>query len=184
MNVTFGGMSPSIGPTGAVKSQVMFAAKASAKNPASGDDFFCKTWRGDLPNRRIVAENKSAFAVFDGYGLNPGHTLVVPKRHVASFFETTDREKKDLVSLLGQCKELVAQAYQRKHPDEVPDWNIGINDGPKAGRTVNHLHMHLIPRVSGDMADPKGGVRGVIPDKQKYSGPPDTSPSDELLDFA
>jgi len=98
----------------------------------------------------------------DGYPVSPGHTLVIPKRHVGSFFQVTPDERSDLLALLDDAK---AQMGLEFKPD---GYNIGINDGPAAGQTVPHLHIHLIPRYDGDRADPRGGVRWVIPEKANY----------------
>ena len=98
----------------------------------------------------------------DGFPVSPGHSLVIPKRHVGSFFEVSAEERLALLELLDQAKQSV---QAQSHPD---GFNIGINDGPAAGQTVPHLHIHLIPRYRGDLADPRGGVRWVIPDKADY----------------
>ena len=115
-----------------------------------------------LPPERIVTANESGWVVRDGYPVSNGHTLVIPRRHIGSFFELAAAERQQLLELLDLARaeldaELSPQGY-----------NIGINDGPAAGQTVPHLHIHLIPRYTGDMADPRGGVRWVIPDKAKY----------------
>ncbi|GAB3361525.1 HIT family protein [Giesbergeria sinuosa] len=98
----------------------------------------------------------------DGFPVSPGHSLVIPKRHVGSFFEVSPDERTALFELLEQAKQSVEAEL---HPD---GFNIGINDGPAAGQTVPHLHIHLIPRYLGDLADPRGGVRWVIADKANY----------------
>ena len=98
----------------------------------------------------------------DGFPVSKGHTLVIPKRHVGSFFETTDEERADLLVLLNKAKVVIQEEF---NPD---GYNIGINDGPAAGQTVLHLHMHLIPRYKGDRNDPRGGVRWIIPEKADY----------------
>lgn len=100
--------------------------------------------------------------VLDGYPVSPGHSLLIPKRHVGSFFDVTEIERTALFTLLGTAKEL---AEERHKPDA---YNIGINDGAAAGQTVPHLHIHLIPRYEGDQVDPRGGVRWVIPQKADY----------------
>jgi diadenosine tetraphosphate (Ap4A) HIT family hydrolase len=115
-----------------------------------------------LPPERIVDANALAFVIRDGFPVSPGHTLVIPRRHVASFFEITDEERRAMLALLDKAKraldaELAPAGY-----------NIGINDGPAAGQTVAHLHMHLIPRFAGDLPDPRGGVRWVMPSKADY----------------
>ena len=88
---------------------------------------------------------------------------VVPKRHVASFFETTQEEKKTvLLELLERVRDFI---YEQFNPDGL---NVGINDGEAAGQTVMHLHIHLIPRYLGDVENPRGGVRGAVPEKRVY----------------
>ena len=148
---------------------------------ATGNDFFCKIVRGEIPGRKLVTENETTFGTLDGYPVGRGHTLIVPKRHVASFFETTEQERDDIFRGLFEARQVIERQLE-KHEYPKPDgYNIGINDGRAAGRTVDHLHVHLIPRYDGDMKDPKGGVRGVIPERQSYSGPPDESVNDLLL---
>ena len=115
-----------------------------------------------LPRERILGENKHAVWIRDGYPVSPGHSLVIPKRHVGSFFEVTDEERSDMLALLDLAK---AAATDEFNPD---GYNVGINDGPSAGQTVPHLHIHLIPRFKGDMPDPRGGVRWIIPAKADY----------------
>lgn len=107
-------------------------------------------------------EGDLVFTKTDSYPVSKGHTLVIPKRHISSYFECTDDERLELWSLVEQVKTLLDSVFE---PD---GFNIGINIGAAAGQTVPHMHIHVIPRYSGDMDDPRGGVRGVIPDKQKY----------------
>ena len=112
--------------------------------------------------RAPIAENELAFAIFDRYPVSPGHVLILPKRHVESFFDTTSDERAAMLSLLNEWKQ---------HTDRklAPDgYNVGVNIGVAAGQTVMHVHMHLIPRFTGDIQNPRGGVRGVIPAKQDY----------------
>jgi diadenosine tetraphosphate (Ap4A) HIT family hydrolase len=115
-----------------------------------------------LPPERIIDSNEYGVVIRDAYPITQGHTLVIPKRHMASWFEATQAEQLALFSLLNTAKELLTQAFK---PDS---FNIGINDGPAAGQTIPHLHMHLIPRYKTDHTDPRGGVRWIIPDKAKY----------------
>lgn len=115
-----------------------------------------------LPQERILGQNAHALWIRDGFPVSPGHSLVIPKRHVGSFFETSAHERTALLELLDQAQ-AAAVAELRPHGA-----NIGINDGAAAGQTVPHLHIHLIPRFAGDQADPRGGVRWVIPDKADY----------------
>ena len=99
---------------------------------------------------------------YDGYPVSPGHALIIPKRHVASYFDLTNHEREAMNVMLQYVKQKVDERY---HPD---GYNIGINVNEAAGQSVFHVHMHLIPRYKGDVPNPKGGVRGVIPSKQKY----------------
>ena len=108
------------------------------------------------------SEGDLAFTKTDSYPVSIGHTLVIPNRHISSYFDCTDSERLELWSLVEQVKTELEDTF-------APDgFNIGINVGEVAGQTVPHMHIHVIPRYSGDMDDPSGGVRGVIPDKQKY----------------
>lgn len=115
-----------------------------------------------LPLERIIDSNDLALVIRDGYPVSPGHTLVIPKRHIGSWFEITPEEQSAMLNLLGTAKAVLEKEFK---PD---GYNIGINDGPTAGQTVPHLHMHLIPRYKGDLEDPRGGVRWIIPGKAKY----------------
>ena len=115
-----------------------------------------------LPQERIIRQNDLALVIRDGFPISPGHTLIIPKRHVGSFFEVTAEERDSLLHLLDEAK---AALDAEIHP---AGYNIGINDGAPAGQTVPHLHIHLIPRYSGDSPDPRGGVRWIFPDKAKY----------------
>lgn len=115
-----------------------------------------------MPPERIVQASSLAFAVLDGYPVSEGHTLIIPRRHVPSFFDLTAEERTEILALLDWCRsDLVAQ----RKPD---GFNIGINDGAAAGQTVMHLHVHLIPRYAGDKADPRGGVRWIFPERADY----------------
>jgi len=120
-----------------------------------------------LPASRILGQNAHALWIRDGFPISPGHSLVIPKRHVGSFFEATAEERSALLDLLDQAQTAAKVEFR---PD---GFNIGINDGAAAGQTVPHLHIHLIPRFQGDMSDPRGGVRWVIPEKADYWSPRD-----------
>jgi diadenosine tetraphosphate (Ap4A) HIT family hydrolase len=115
-----------------------------------------------LPTSRVISENLLALMIRDGYPISPGHTLIIRKRHVTSFFDISIEEQKDLFFLLNQAR---AQLMDEMHPD---GFNIGINDGAAAGQTVPHLHIHLIPRFIGDTPDPRGGIRWVLPATARY----------------
>jgi diadenosine tetraphosphate (Ap4A) HIT family hydrolase len=115
-----------------------------------------------LPASRIADENELAVVVRDGFPVSPGHTLIIPRGHVQSFFDLTADERNAMLTLLDSTKTALEAEF---HPD---GYNIGINEGPAAGQTVAHLHIHLIPRYAADSADPRGGVRWVLPMKAKY----------------
>ena len=110
----------------------------------------------------IVLQGDFAYARYDKYPVAAGHLLLIPFRHVESFFDTTNEERHALLSLLDEAKSLLDRLHR---PD---GYNIGVNVGGCAGQTIWHVHVHLIPRYSGDVAEPRGGVRGVIPAKQSY----------------
>jgi diadenosine tetraphosphate (Ap4A) HIT family hydrolase len=115
-----------------------------------------------LPRDRLVLESALALAIHDGFPVSPGHTLIVPRRHVASFFETTPEEQAAMLKLLTLAK---IDLDQRFRP---AGYNVGVNDGRAAGQTVMHVHIHLVPRYPGDRDDPRGGVRWVLPEKAAY----------------
>ena len=117
---------------------------------------FCKT------DEDILFSNSLIFALFDNYPVSKGHILLITKRHFDNFFEATEDELKAIDDLLKQAKNFIDNKF---NPD---GYNIGVNCGEVAGQSVMHLHIHLIPRYKGDMENPLGGVRGVIPEKQKY----------------
>jgi len=125
----------------------------------------------ELPAKRVRFRNDAAIALRDAYPVTPGHTLVIPLRHVASFFDATALERSEMLALLDQAK---AQLQAELNP---AGFNIGINDGAAAGQTVPHLHMHLIPRYLGDAPDPRGGVRWIIPEKADYWSAKDPTPA-------
>mgnify|MGYP001813223848 CR=1 FL=1 len=110
----------------------------------------------------IVIQNELAFAHYDSYPVNTGHCLIIPHRHVAEYFQATAEEKAAIWALVDEMKTIIDEEYK---PD---GYNVGVNIGKTAGQSVPHLHVHMIPRYKGDMEDPRGGVRGVIPHKQKY----------------
>lgn len=115
-----------------------------------------------LPPGRILIADDLALVIRDGFPVSPGHTLVIPKRHTGSFFDTTPDERIALMRLLEKAKQ------QLDHEFSPAGYNIGINDGLFAGQTVPHVHIHLIPRYPGDREDPRGGVRWVMPEKADY----------------
>lgn len=115
-----------------------------------------------LPRDRIRGESLYAVYIRDGYPISPGHTLIIPRRHIASFFDATASERTEFLELLDLAKH---ELDEELRPD---GYNVGINDGPAAGQTVPHLHLHLIPRFKGDREDPRGGIRWIIPEKADY----------------
>ena len=112
--------------------------------------------------QRIVIGGVAAMALWDSYPLNPGHVLIVPRRHVASWFEVTVAEREEMLCLADDARRIVIEKH---HPDA---FNLGLNDGAAAGQTVPHVHLHLIARYRGDIPDPRGGVRWVIPERARY----------------
>ncbi|WP_409228477.1 HIT family protein [Gudongella sp. SC589] len=121
------------------------------------DCIFC-----NLDDSKIILENEGARAIFDIFPVNEGHMLIVPKNHIVSYFDAREEDKKYLWKLVEECKKYLDEEYK---PD---GYNVGINCGEAAGQTVMHLHIHLIPRYVGDIENPRGGVRGVIPEKRIY----------------
>ena len=119
---------------------------------------FCK-----LDNeRKFIAESETAFAIYDKYPVSQGHALIIPKRHCTSYFELNKNEK-------IACWEMVDEIKKKIEKEFNPDgFNIGININRCSGQTIFHVHIHLIPRYEGDVKNPRGGVRGVIPNKKEY----------------
>jgi diadenosine tetraphosphate (Ap4A) HIT family hydrolase len=109
-----------------------------------------------------MAESALAVAFEDAFPVSPGHTLVVPRRHVGSYFDCTPDERAAIWKLVEEVR---GQIVSERGPD---GFNVGINVGAAAGQTVLHAHVHVVPRFAGDVADPRGGVRGVIPGKALY----------------
>lgn len=111
----------------------------------------------------IIDNNALAVAFYDKFPVTAHHTLIIPKRHVADYFDLTEAE-------VGAVHELLLRQKERllRLDGTIAGFNIGVNVGAAAGQSIFHVHVHLIPRRKGDMEEPKGGVRGVIPEKQKY----------------
>jgi diadenosine tetraphosphate (Ap4A) HIT family hydrolase len=112
--------------------------------------------------REKILESELSFAIYDGFPVNEGHTLIIPKRHTANYFDLTLEEQKDCIELLNRVKGIVQEKY---NPAGL---NVGMNINEAAGQTVPHVHIHLIPRYEGDVEEPRGGVRGVVPCKKNY----------------
>lgn len=102
---------------------------------------------------KVVDQNELAFAIYDGYPVNKGHLLIIPKRHVANFFELSSEELASINELLKRNREKIALELN------ATGFNVGVNVGEDAGQTVFHVHVHLIPRFKGDVEDPRGGIR-------------------------
>ncbi len=126
--------------------------KRDPNNPC----LFCKDAKG------VSLENELAYSARDSYAVSPGHTLVIPKRHVASFFDLTPEEIQACMVLISEERKLLDKEF---NPD---GYNIGVNIGPAAGQSIMHVHIHMIPRYQGDVENPQGGVRHVIPKKGHY----------------
>ena len=165
----------------------------TSAQPAHNDCYFCRVAAGLADP--IIYENRSFVALFDTNPVNPGHALVIPRRHVVSLFDLDETEQSDYfdaiygvrpvieaTDLTALYREMLTRDYLRERPkDHIegvlelpflgnrPDaYTIGNNDGRAAGRSIDHLHVILLPRYKGDVEDPRGGIRNVIPDRAKY----------------
>jgi diadenosine tetraphosphate (Ap4A) HIT family hydrolase len=116
----------------------------------------------EVGESQAILRTAAAFAMADGFPVTPGHTLVIPNRHIATYWEATEIEKLEIWALVERAREMLLESL---HPD---GFNVGFNSGQAAGQTIDHLHVHVIPRYDGDMQDPTGGVRGVIPSQMRY----------------
>jgi ATP adenylyltransferase len=114
------------------------------------------------PEVEMILESAQAFSIFDKFPVSSGHSLVIPKKHVSDYFELSFKEQSSCVFMLNEVKKVISEKF---NPD---GFNVGINVGEHAGQTVHHVHIHLIPRYDGDVEDPRGGVRGVLPGKKSY----------------
>lgn len=124
-----------------------------ADTPPPKPCLFC-----DRSAHTILGESASWYIRLDNYPAATGHVQVVPRRHVESLFDLTGREAEWLYPMLTMARDLVAAKW-----GEPDGWTIGVNDGKAAGRSIDHLHVHLIPRHHGDMPDPRGGIRQCVP---------------------
>ena len=115
-----------------------------------------------LPRERIWVETETSIGFFDAYPVSEGHALVIPKRHVAILHDLTTTELEDIWALVARMRHLLAEKFKPS------GFNIGVNEGTAAGQTIGHAHVHIIPRRDGDVPDPRGGIRWVIPEKAKY----------------
>ena len=117
----------------------------------------------DFDNEELIEEGAHCYARRDGYPVSEHHTLIIPKRHVSDYFELHQPERNAMQRLLEERRQAIMDS-----DNTVTGFNVGNNVGEDAGQTVMHCHTHLIPRRRGDVEEPRGGVRGVIADKQKY----------------
>ena len=121
------------------------------------DDHRCELCKPDM----VLLENELAYVRHDNNGLSRGHVLAVPRRHVANFFDMTAEEKSAVMGLLDRAQAMIENEH---HPD---GYNIGVNIGQAAGQNRMHVHVHLIPRYTGDVVDPRGGIRCVLSKAEK-----------------
>ncbi len=121
----------------------------------------CPFCNPDL-ERELIVESATAYAIYDKFPVNDGHALIIPKKHCANYFDLTFREQSACVFMLNKVKEIIEKKFKPN------GFNVGININETAGQTVPHVHIHLIPRYKNDVENPRGGVRGVIPNKQNY----------------
>lgn len=115
------------------------------------------------PTRELLTESATCYTLFDKYPVSPGHALVIPKKHIPNYFDLSLHTKTALWLMADRVKELLTERF---HPD---GFNLGMNVGAAAGQTVPHVHLHIIPRYQGDVENPKGGVRSIIPNKGDYT---------------
>jgi len=137
--------------------------KNNQDNSSQSTNIECRFCGIPSDHPRLMLSGEKGFALWDRNPASDGHFVVIPNRHFSDYFDIDDDEVVDLWSLVKQGKEVVESKY---HPD---GYNIGINVGEMAGQSIFHLHIHVIPRYKGDVDNPRGGVRGVIPDKKLYS---------------
>jgi len=113
--------------------------------------------------RGVTGRNALAYSTRDSYPVSPGHSLIIPFRHCASFFDLTPEE-------VTACMELLTRERMALDEEFNPDgYNVGVNVNAAAGQSIFHVHIHLIPRYAGDSSHPQGGVRQVIPEKAEYT---------------
>jgi diadenosine tetraphosphate (Ap4A) HIT family hydrolase len=132
-------------------------AKTEKKRDPNNPCLFCTDAKG------VSLKNKLAYSARDTYAVSPGHTVVIPYRHVASFFDLTPEEVHACMDLITEERKLLDEEFK---PD---GYNIGVNIGPAAGQSIFHVHIHIIPRYKGDVENPQGGIRHVIPKNAHYT---------------
>lgn len=121
----------------------------------------------NINKKDIEEENNLSYASYDSYPVSKNHCLIIPKRHVSEYFDLTKEE-------IMACNDLISIMKNKIMSEDksVKGFNIGVNSGKVAGQSIMHCHIHLIPRRVGDVENPQGGVRGVIPSKQHYTRKP------------
>lgn len=112
--------------------------------------------------RELIVESATAFSIYDKFPVNDGHALIIPKKHCPNYFDLTFKEQSACIFMLNTVKQIISEKFKPN------GFNIGININEVAGQTISHVHIHLIPRYNGDVKEPRGGVRGVIPNKRDY----------------
>jgi len=132
-------------------------AEQKKKRDPNNPCLFCTDAKG------VSLKNELAYSARDSYAVSPGHTVVIPRRHVSSFFDLTPEEVIACMGLITEERRLLDAEFK---PD---GYNIGVNIGPAAGQSIFHVHIHIIPRYKGDVENPQGGVRHVIPKKGHYT---------------
>ena len=162
-------------------------------DPSDKSCYFCKVTSGQADP--FIFENRSFVGIFDTHPVNPGHALVIPRRHVQSIFDLNEQERSDYFDALGGVKAAIESTnYAALYPsmmarDDLSDrpmdhienvlklpflgdkpdaYTVGNNDGREAGRSIDHLHVIVLPRYRGDVENPRGGIRNVIPDRANY----------------
>lgn len=120
---------------------------------------FCDTSRS-----HVLHEGNLVKAILDGFPVSPGHALVITRRHVPTWFDASREEQNEMLETIQQVRRILDEQFA------PAGFNIGWNVGAAAGQTIFHLHLHVIPRYVGDVTDPTGGIRNVIPGRGKYSG--------------
>ena len=121
---------------------------------------FCD--KNNKEKHNIILENDLFYSRWDNFPVSSGHAEIVPKKHIVSFFELTKDDILQLYDLIIKTKKIISEKYNSD------GYNIGLNEGNAAGQTINHLHIHIIPRYKNDIKNPRGGIRNIIPDKGNY----------------
>lgn len=135
----------------------------SANQDSSGNCPFC-----DVEADRIFLATSAVLGFWDLFPVSPGHALLIPRRHVETWFDASSEEQSALLNAIAAAREAIERRATEQGRPRPDGYNVGFNAGEAAGQTVFHAHVHVIPRYRGDTPSPRGGVRGVIPDKASY----------------